>query len=218
MEMHYDREINESKEMIQEKIQMIRAKSGGERAKEVSACEQIIQEANELLVSMDLAMRSVSDQGKRKEMEGRIKLYRAQLADLTAEMKAAESELSDRDKLFAGASSDLMITSSDQREQMMRTTRGVRSDTDDLKAAAQMAAETADKAGEIADEVYSQGERMRGFRDRFGGINDAITSVRRNLGEMSRRNITTKIIIAGIVLLLIATIIILIYIKVNDKN
>jgi hypothetical protein len=59
-----------------------------------------------------------------------------------------------------------MVTSNDHREQVMKTVRGVRSDTDDLKSAAAMAAATVDVAVETAAEVNAQGDKLRSMKDR----------------------------------------------------
>jgi len=210
---NYDRDYHDLVTDIKEKIQNIRTKRGGERSREVAACERDIQDATEVLETMELGVRSVADANQRKTMESRVHNYKEELEKLTNEMHAAESDYSDREKLFAGATNDLMVTSADHREQVMKTVRGVRSDTDDLKNAAALASATVDVASDTARDLHAQGDKLRSMQDRFSGINDAITSVRKNIGEMSRRNITTKIIIAGIIAMLLGTILLLLYIR-----
>jgi len=209
---NYDRDYQDLVNDINAKIHRIRNKSGGERAKEVAACDQDIQAANEVLETMELGVSSIADATQRKTMEEKVRKYKNQINDLTVEMQAAEADNSDREKLFAGARSDLMMTSTDHREQMMKTTKALQSDTDDLRNAAALAEVTVGIALDTAQDINHQGEKLRSMRDRFSGINDSITAVRRNLAEMSRRNITTKIMLAGIVFMLAGTILVLIYI------
>ena len=51
---------------------------------------------------MELGVRSVSDPNEKAQMEGRIYNYREQLDSMREDMRSAESELSDKDKLFSG--------------------------------------------------------------------------------------------------------------------
>ena len=54
------------------------------------------------LETMELGVRSVSDPNEKSQMEGRIYNYREQLDTMKEDMRLAESELSDKDKLFSG--------------------------------------------------------------------------------------------------------------------
>jgi hypothetical protein len=89
----------------------------GEKSKEVSACERDIQDANEVvclillywsvydsfqLETMELGVRSIADPNQRKSMEEKVRNYKKELGDLTNEMHAAESDISDKEKLFSG--------------------------------------------------------------------------------------------------------------------
>uniref|UniRef100_A0A7S4JIS2 t-SNARE coiled-coil homology domain-containing protein n=1 Tax=Paramoeba aestuarina TaxID=180227 RepID=A0A7S4JIS2_9EUKA len=207
----YERDFADLSSDIKEKIRNIRSDSAG-RSREVAECEGLINDAIEVLETMELGVNSVSDPNEKKQMEGRIYNYREQLDKMKEDMRMAEMELSDKDKLFSGASSDLMITSKDQREQMLKTTQGARNDTAELERTARLAEETLSVAVDTAAELERQGSVLENMMERFAGINDTITSVRRNLGEMFRRNMTNKIIIAGIILILICTVFALIYI------
>mmetsp|Transcript_32763 Transcript_32763/g.91765 ORF Transcript_32763/g.91765 Transcript_32763/m.91765 type:complete len:220 (+) Transcript_32763:45-704(+) len=210
---NYDREYHDLVGDIKEKIENVRRSHGTARSDEVKACERDIQDALEVLETMDLGVRSVADPTQRGEMNMRVKEYRRELDDLKSEMNLAEASLSDRDQLFSDASSDLMVTGHDQRDEMLRTNDLMKKDSESLRNAASLAAGSVDTLVDVSAELSEQGDRMEGMLDRFSGINDSISSVRKTLGDMSRRNITTKIIIAAIIVLLIATIITLLYVK-----
>mmetsp|Transcript_30230 Transcript_30230/g.41740 ORF Transcript_30230/g.41740 Transcript_30230/m.41740 type:complete len:125 (+) Transcript_30230:103-477(+) len=88
--MYYVQELNESIQVIQEKIQAIKNTTGGDRLIQVRECEKIIDDANEMLVTMSFAARSLATPSKREEMKRQTKRYRVRIEQLTNEMKIAE--------------------------------------------------------------------------------------------------------------------------------
>jgi hypothetical protein len=68
-----------------------------------------------------------------------------------------------------------MITSTDHREQMMKTTKLIRSDTDDLRDAAALASNTVEVAIDTSREINEQGEKLRGMRDRVRDFTHFLT-------------------------------------------
>lgn len=70
----------------------------------------------------------------------------------------------------------------------------------------------------ILQDLHRQRETIVHSRDTLHGADDNIARARRTLASMSRRILTNKVIMAGIIILLVAAILLVLYFKVIKGN
>jgi vesicle transport through interaction with t-SNAREs 1 len=210
----YEGDFEEAVEMVREKIESIPKLSGEQKRADIASAERFLEDAEETLQTMQLGIRSVNDASTQSDLQARVDEKEDELRTLKRELKEAEVKLSgDRASLFEGASKAIDTSSLSQRERSQATTLVMADDNDYLKEALVTSNRIIDTGGQVMVDLEAQRDRMEQTRDRFRGIDESLSSARRVMSAMWRRIVTNKLIIAGIILILVATIVLVIWIK-----
>jgi hypothetical protein len=108
---------------------------------------------------------------------------------------------------------DLEALTAGQRGQLLVTNERLDDHTQRLARAQRTAIETEEIGHEIQKTLHEDGEKLRRAHDKLHGVDDGLKSTRSILFGMSRRVITNKIILIFIILLLLAGIGVICYLK-----
>ncbi|KAG2443670.1 hypothetical protein HXX76_002018 [Chlamydomonas incerta] len=189
---------------------------------------------------MDNEARSVAPD-RQKQLQNKVKEYRADLASLKEQLQKARSSTSDFESGRAelGLGMDYASSSSAQRDRMLSATAKLEQSDERLKQGKQLLAETealgasvlgqlqaqretiqrsrdtlaGDLGAGILQNLHSQRETIVRSRDTLHGADDNITKARKILSSMSKRMLQNKLIMFGIIGTLLAAIILIIYFK-----
>ncbi|KAG2443669.1 hypothetical protein HXX76_002018 [Chlamydomonas incerta] len=163
---------------------------------------------------MDNEARSVAPD-RQKQLQNKVKEYRADLASLKEQLQKARSSTSDFESGRAelGLGMDYASSSSAQRDRMLSATAKLEQSDERLKQGKQLLAETEDLGAGILQNLHSQRETIVRSRDTLHGADDNITKARKILSSMSKRMLQNKLIMFGIIGTLLAAIILIIYFK-----
>lgn len=206
----YAAEIRESLQLAQDGIQSIHTLSGAQKRSQIHEAKRHIDEAEETLETINLAVRNADPARKpalakeADELEKEVSRVRIQLKEAEAPSKLAE----DRQALFGNYGDRELddLSSAGQRSRMESVTSQMEADTDYLRDALGTTYRMKETGAEILGDLESQRGKMLGIRDRFANINDSLSDAGRTMSAMGRKLMANKFIIAGIVLVLLIVI------------
>eukprot|EP01104_Vermistella_antarctica_P013568 TRINITY_DN4127_c0_g1_i1.p1 TRINITY_DN4127_c0_g1~~TRINITY_DN4127_c0_g1_i1.p1 ORF type:complete len:221 (+),score=42.69 TRINITY_DN4127_c0_g1_i1:226-888(+) len=211
----YEEYFLEARDEISRRVASLRDFTGAEKRNEVREIEKTIEDADETLQDMGLAVRNLSGAAK-SEGQTKVQRYTNELTNLRKSLRQSEvafTELAERDELFNTASSDIAVTSLDSRTRLLTQTNNLSDASDTLRESRIQTSEMIDLGAETMTELYTQRERMERGRDRLRGINDNLTRAKNIMHTMWKRAMTNKLITVLIVLFLIGAMIMVAYIR-----
>ncbi|KAK9858415.1 hypothetical protein WJX84_005747 [Apatococcus fuscideae] len=196
---------------------MIGSLSGEMRRQKQREADSDMKEADQIIKRMEMEARSFSPD-KSRSMLAKVREYKADLqrirTDLQSAGAAAPGGAAARAEL--GLGDDYYQTSSGQRERMLQTTERLGKTGDRIQQGRQQLLETEELGAGILQNLHSQRQTITHARDTLHGADDNIAKSRRILAGMSRRIMTNKVVMFGIIGLLVAAIIIVIYFKIKS--
>jgi len=169
---------------------------------------------------MDLEARSLP-LGVKSPLLAKLREYKADLTKLKREVKQAYSstedeamrvELLSRAELGEGNSS----SASAQRDALLSATQRVRATGERITQGRQTLLETEELGVSILQDLHRQRETIVGARENLHDADDAVGRARKVLTSMSRRAVQNKLIMVGIIVMLIAAICVVLYLKLSN--
>lgn len=200
---------------ISRKIASLASLTGELRRKKVTEIEADVREADNVIKRMDMEARSLAADASRS-LSSKVREYRADLASLREQLKAAAAGALDGDaaaRAELGLGDSYYSSSAGQRDRMLAATERLQKTSDRLQHGKQQLAETEELGVTILQDLARQRETIVHARDTLHGADDNISRARKVLGTMSRRIMTNKVITFGIAAFLIAAIFLVIYVK-----
>ncbi|PRP78404.1 hypothetical protein PROFUN_14204, partial [Planoprotostelium fungivorum] len=172
------------------------------RSAVLRAASEAIENAGDVVRSMRREALSAND----KSLTNKCTEYEREVNHMRENLKIAE-----RQSLFQGAKSDMVVTNIDQRNALEQQTQRAKNSTAMLDDVLATAHDTEEIGRGVAGSLNEQSQRMRGMRDDVKGIREDVGLARRTLTSMKRRIMTNKLIFGLIAFLLLALIIFVIW-------
>ncbi|CAG8779385.1 4751_t:CDS:2 [Cetraspora pellucida] len=195
----YEHDFNQISQSISAKItSTIPSQSGEKRKVTVRATEREIDEADEIIGQMEMEVLNLQP-STRTRLQAKMRNYKSTLEKLKRDLKKAsanDSGPTDRDELLAGASAtDLDSASLDQRARLLNGTERLADSSRRLQESHRIALETETIGANLME------------------ADSYIDKAQRTLKGMTRRMQTNRMLTASIILVLVALILFVIYVK-----
>jgi len=162
--------------------------------------ENLFQQADDLIKQMALEARSVSDATLKRELLGKVRTLKSQLASLqsqsekTSLFNSSISKKNDREKLLLQQNEDMLANQNETLERARRTMQ-----------------ETESVALEITEELGNNREKLVSAHGRVREVSGLTGRARRILTSMNQRAIQQKLIMYGVAIGLVLGFFILLY-------
>lgn len=210
----YDNEYCNKATDVSRKIQAVASLSGEMRRAKMREVESDLREAEQVTKRMEMEARSFSAERSRQLLV-KVKDYKADLAKLRENAATASSQASGGAAARAelGLADDYSSTSAGQRERMLKSTDQMAKTGERIQQGRAQLLETEELGVGILQDLHRQRETITHAHDTLHGVDDNISRARRTLASMSRRVLTNKLVMFGIILLLLASIILVVYFK-----
>jgi len=185
---------------------------GVTRRGEIQKAENELKDAEDTIRSMDFNMRNV---GMSATMQKKLKEYQSECARMKASLRKAEISFSkaDRDELLSGGRDDILMTSLDQRERLLKTTDKLNKTSMVLEDTIAQAEDTVNIGIDTMERLDQQTRQMRRMKETTEGITEQLGKAKRLIRIMARRAITNKVIISIIILVLLGAVVMIVYFK-----
>lgn len=211
----YETEYCNNSTELASRLQTISTLGADQRRGKLREAEGILKEADQIIKRMEMEARSFSPERSRLLLQ-KVKEYKADLAALKADTKkvsaAAAPGAAARAEL--GLGDDYYSTSAGQRERMLASTERLNKTGARIQQGQQQLLETEELGVGILNDLHRQRQTITHARDTLHGADDNIATARRVLAVMSRRLMTNKLIMAGVILLLLGAIGLILYYKI----
>jgi len=215
----YKQDFEELRESIKKRIEMVGTTRGDAKRKEIRAAQEEIDDAEEVLRSLQLTSQSL---GNNAQVMAKAKQFEDELSQLKASIRRAETffgSADDRSKLMAGSTlNDLSVTSSDQRAAVINDTERLRNTTDVIKNALRVAADTEQVGRDSLLELEDQKETIGRSRLKIRSVDESLATASRLLRGMKRRVMTNKLISLVLALIMLGGIGLIVYFKWFDGS
>ncbi|KAI9003381.1 vesicle transport v-SNARE protein N-terminus-domain-containing protein [Hyaloraphidium curvatum] len=212
----YEREFNSLTAEVEAKIADAVPKAAGEAKKVLlNQTERDIDEAEEIIAQMEMELLSLPAAGRAK-LQPRVKNYKAQLDKLKRDLKTTLSN-AEREALLGGKGGrgdlDAEVAAQDQRTRLLAGTDRLNNASRRLEDAHRIAIETENVGVETLGTLQQQREQILRTRDTLSTADSFIASSQRVLKGMQRRMATNKLITAAIIIVLVAMILLIIWLR-----
>jgi len=210
----YKQDFEELRESIKKRIEMVGTTRGDAKRKEIRAAQEEIDDADEVLRSLQLTSQRL---GNNAQVKAKVKQFEDELSQLKASIRRAETffgSADDRSKLMAGSTlNDLSVTSSDQRAAVINDTERLRNTTDVIKNALRVAVDTEQVGRDSLLELEDQKETIGRSRLKIRSVDESLATASRLLRGMKRRVMTNKLISLVLALIMLGGIGLIVYFK-----
>lgn len=177
---------------------------------ELSLSKNLLSQAKELLQQMTLEARGWEHAAQKKEYLHQVRISKAQLANMNADVQAAQSEL-ERLSLISPAG-DVEAGStihSAAKERLLSTSNQLSSQNATLTHAQQIMADTESTAMEISSELERNRETIESAHARVRGVSGLTNRARRLLVSMQRREMQQKMVVYAVGLVCVVVVLVL---------
>lgn len=165
---------------------------------------------------MEYETNSVVAREVKERLLQKVKNIKNDVAGLRSELSqyGGGGMASERDHLLGGAKNgkdEFQVANENYRNRLISSSRALERTNDSLARSQQLMEETEQIGIEVASDVKSQGEQLRSTRDRLQDANQQLSLSSRIIGRMSRRQITNRIILILVILIMLAVIGVILY-------
>eukprot|EP00301_Raphidiophrys_heterophryoidea_P019601 c4502_g1_i1.p1 GENE.c4502_g1_i1~~c4502_g1_i1.p1 ORF type:complete len:250 (-),score=64.59 c4502_g1_i1:205-861(-) len=198
-------------ERIARNIQSLPAKPWDEKQTLEQVIKSDITEAEALVQQMEIEVRSIPA-SHRQALSKRCQTYKQEVKTMSQDLKRAMFAVDDtesRRQLFESQGGPGAY----DRSNMATSTERLKSSSDKIKHAQQVAIETEMRGGEVIEELHIQRSKILRAREGLDNINMAISKSGRIVGNMLRRSKTTQIMMYFIIVSLVIMISVIVYFK-----
>lgn len=191
---------------------------GEERKRLVRSFDERHGEAEEVLQGMEEELR-IAPSSYKNAMSTKLRLYRRDLGKLQRDMKNSEPRLGFSSQ--PGLGSQSIYSSQNQQSTHVQSQRALllqgsdslNNATQSIERSQRIAAETEQIGTEIIEELGEQREQLDRSRNRLVNTGENLSRSRKILRAMSRRLVTNKLLLAVIILMELAILGAVIYLK-----
>ncbi|RVE57561.1 hypothetical protein OJAV_G00217480 [Oryzias javanicus] len=192
---------------------------GEERKRLVRSFDERQGEAEEVLQGMEDELRAAPP-SYRNAMSTKLRLYRRDIGKLTRDMKssapgfgsASSTAQGDRQGIYASQNQQSTHLQS-QRALLLQGTESLNNATQSIERSQRIAVETEQIGTDIIEELGGQREQLDRARDRLVNTGENLSRSRKVLRAMSRRLMTNKLLLAVIILMELAILGAVVYLK-----
>jgi len=206
----YDAEFLSLSEQVKSKISQLVSKSADS---EIKYCQGLLSQCDDLLKQMQVEARSVDDTTAKRELLQKVRVCKAQLANLRDDFSTAQAN-AEREALLGG-NADLETGksggTSDHRERLLKTNDQISKQNETLDRAQRVMAETEDVALEITSELGRNREKISSSHQRVRDVSGLTNQARRIVQSMSRREVQQKLMMYLVAALLVIAVIVILY-------
>ncbi|XP_037550440.1 vesicle transport through interaction with t-SNAREs homolog 1B [Nematolebias whitei] len=196
---------------------------GEERRRLVRIFDERQGEAEEVLQGMEEELR-VAPPAYKNSMSTKLRIYRRDLGKLQREMKSAASRFDSSSQSLPGGHHGVYSSQNEQSTQqqtqralLLEGTEHLNNATQSIERSQRIAVETEQIGTNIIDELGEQREQLDRTRDRLVNTGENLSRSRKVLRAMSRRLMTNKLLLAIIILMELAILGAVIYLKFFKK-
>lgn len=210
----YEQELNLLLTEISTALEDAAIQSGEKRRATVSSAERSIDEAKELVGSLELEIQQVPT-SQRSAPTQKIRGYKVRLDSQKRELRQIK-ELAQRNDLLGnrGTSEGSEDGAAfEQRNRLLSGTDRLEQSSSRLQSSQRIAHETESIGAGILSDLHAQREQITNTRDRLMQADGYVDKSMKSLKSMGRRMITNKIITGSIIAILIMLILLVIYSK-----
>lgn len=209
----YDAEFLSLSEQVKSKISKLGSKSGSSTDSDIKYCQGLLSQCDDLLKQMQVEARSVDDASSKRDLLQKVRVCKAQLANLRDDFSTAKTN-AEREALLSG-NEDVEIGNSgrtkDNRERLLKTNDQISKQNETLDRARRVMAETEDVALEITSELGRNREKIASSHQRVRDVSGLTNQARRIVQSMSRREVQQKLMMYLVATLLVIAVIVIIY-------
>ncbi|KAG2438923.1 hypothetical protein HYH02_010717 [Chlamydomonas schloesseri] len=155
-----------------------------------------IKEADTIIKKMDNEARSVAPD-RQKQLQNKVKEYKADLASLKEQLQKARSTTSDFEagRAELGLGMDYASSSAAQRDRMLSATAKLEQSDERLKQGKALLAETEAIGASVLGQLQAQRETIQRSRDTLAGVNNGdLRKAEATLKTMNKRELGTGIL------------------------
>ncbi|XP_048842367.1 vesicle transport through interaction with t-SNAREs homolog 1B [Brienomyrus brachyistius] len=194
---------------------------GEERKRLVRDFDEKVGEAEEMLQGMEKELR-IAPSSFRNSMSAKLRLYRRDLGKLQRDMKSSEASLgfSGRPGESGHGSYGVYASQNEQSTQaqshralLLQGTETLHRATQSIERSQRIAVETENIGNDIIEELGEQREQLDRTRDRLVHTGENLSRSRKILRSMSRRLMTNKLLLSVIILMELAILGAVVYLK-----
>ncbi|XP_075904809.1 vesicle transport through interaction with t-SNAREs homolog 1B [Nelusetta ayraudi] len=214
--------LHEIFKSLYDELQLIPDKAlrchGEERKKLVRTFDERHGEAEEVLQGMEDELRAAPP-AYRNTMSTKVRLYRRDLGKLQRDMKTSTSgfgfsRLPDEGGRGIYSSENQRSTDlQSQRSLLLQGTQSLNNASQSIQRSQQIANETEQIGSDIIEELGEQREQLDRARNRLVNTGENLSRSRKILRSMSRRLMTNKLLLAVIILMELAILGAVVYLK-----
>ncbi|XP_051942970.1 vesicle transport through interaction with t-SNAREs homolog 1B [Hippocampus zosterae] len=186
---------------------------GEEKKSLLRAFDERKEEAEEILQGMDEELRDAPP-SYRNSMRTKLRIYQRDLAKLQRDVKNSAQLQSDGSHGGIYSSQNQQSTRvQSQRALLLQGTESLNNATQSIERSHRLAAESEHIGTDIIEELGGQREQLDRARDRLVNTGENLSRTRKILRSMSRRLMTNKLLLAVIILMELAILGAVVYLK-----
>ncbi|XP_018590824.1 vesicle transport through interaction with t-SNAREs homolog 1B-like isoform X2 [Scleropages formosus] len=190
----------------------------GERKRLVRDFDEKLGEAEEMLQGMDKEL-VVAPSSFRNAMSTKLRLYRRDLGKLQRDIKSSDPILGlsgrpgDNTYSIYASQNEQSTQAQSQRALLLQGTESLHRATQSIERSQRVAVETEHIGTDVIEELGEQREQLDRTRDRLVHTGENLSRSRRILRSMSRRIVTNKLLLSVIILMELAVLGAVVYLK-----
>ncbi|XP_029900383.1 vesicle transport through interaction with t-SNAREs homolog 1B [Myripristis murdjan] len=192
---------------------------GEEKKKLIRAFDERQGEAEEVLQGMEEELRSAPS-SYRNAMTTKLRLYRRDLGKLQREIRSPDVGFGSSSRPVEGAQQGIYSSQNQhsthlqsQRALLLQGTESLNNATKSIERSQRIAAETDQIGTDVIEELGEQREQLERARNRLVNTGENLSRSRKILRAMSRRLMTNKLLLAVIILMELAILGAVVYLK-----
>jgi len=209
----YENQYREISSQISARLKQIQTLAGDNKTRELELINANISEAESILKSMSLSIRSFPN--LKENLTTRHRGYETELANFKREVIKAKTTFgsaADRDALFAGVIAD-DTASQDQKTRLLNDTDTLEKGNEYIRDAKVNANTALDMGTGILGTLDQQREQMMRSRGVLASINNNVEVAGKYVTVIWKRGMQNKFIAGGIIAGLVILIIIIVWVK-----
>ncbi|XP_061749912.1 vesicle transport through interaction with t-SNAREs homolog 1B [Nerophis ophidion] len=175
------------------------------------AFEERKGEAEEILQGMEDELQD-APQSFKNPMRTKLRLYQRDLAKLQRDMKNSNPGSAKSDGVYSSQNQQSTHLQS-QRALLLQGTQSLNNASQSIERSQRLAAETEHIGTDIIEELGEQREQLDRSRNRLVNTGENLSRSRKILRSMSRRLMTNKLLLAVIILMEVAILAAVVYLK-----
>jgi vesicle transport through interaction with t-SNAREs protein 1 len=213
----YDQEYQKVYSLILRKIKSLPNFAGERKKVAIRETEKEIEDAESLIRQMDQEINATNNNPMRARLQPKVKGYQTDIQRARRELQQAATQASNatnRDDLFAGGGNqDYQVQFLDQRTNLLAGNERLGQTSDRLQNAHRLAVQNETIGTNVLGELHGQRQQIIRATNKLDEVDDHVRTSRTILTGMARRVATNKMILAFIILMLVAAIGLIIYLK-----